>query len=101
MPSSPGYVRDYKQEYKTAKKRGEAGTGHNSGSAIRGRARAQAIKIGMIKPGSNVDIDHKKPLSKGGSNSTSNLRPRPVGVNRSFPRNHKGGMIANHPKGKK
>ena len=98
MPSSPGYVRDLKQEYKTAKARGENGTGSNSKDAIRKRARRKAIKIGMIKPGSNMDIDHKEPLSKGGGNSVSNLRPVSASKNRSFPRNHKGGMIANHPK---
>lgn len=101
MPSSPGYKRDYKQERKTAIARGETGVGSKSGDAVRHRARNKAIKLGMIKPGSKKEIDHKTPVSKGGSNSASNLRPEAASTNRSFPRDKKGGMIANHPKGKK
>ena len=90
-----GYPRDYAREYELAKKRGEVGTGHDSGSAVRHRARRKAIKLGMIKPGSKLDIDHKRAVSKGGSNSASNLRPRSEHDNRSFPRNAKSGMIKN------
>jgi hypothetical protein len=95
MPSSKNYVRDYAQEYKTAKARGEGGTGHNAGAAIRHRARRKAIKLGMIKPGAKVDIDHKRPVSKGGSNSKSNLRAVSASDNRSFPRNPDGSMKSN------
>lgn len=98
MPSSPGYVRNYKQERKTAIARGETGVGHNSGDAVRHRARNKAIKLGMIKPGSKMEIDHKKPVSKGGTNAAGNLRPEAASVNRSFPRNKRGGMIKNAPK---
>lgn len=93
--------RDYKREAELAKKRGEQGTGHDSGSAVRHRARRKAIKLGMIKPGSKLDIDHAKPLSKGGSETaTSNLRAESEHDNRSFPRNSKSGLVANHPKTK-
>lgn len=98
MPSAPGYVRDLTQEYKTAKARGENGTGHNSKNAIRQRARGKALKLGMVKPGQ--DLDHIKPLSKGGTNSTSNFRAESPHVNRSFPRHSDGSMVANHPKAK-
>jgi 5-methylcytosine-specific restriction endonuclease McrA len=90
MPSSPGYVRDYKQEYKTAKERDEAGTGSNSGSAKRQRLRRKMLKLGMVKPGQ--DVDHKKPLSKGGSNTIGNAEATSPGKNRSFPRNKDGSM---------
>lgn len=90
MPSSKNYQRDYAQEYKTAKARGEVGTGHNSGSAERHRARRAALKMGMVKKGQ--DLDHKKPLSKGGSNDKSNWRARSVHANRSYPRNSDGSM---------
>lgn len=93
MPSSPGYVRDLKQEYKTAKARGEIGTGHNSKNAIRHRARRKALKLGLVKPGQ--DLDHKKPLSKGGSNSVKNFRARSPSANRGFPRNPDGSMKKN------
>lgn len=93
MPSSPGYVRNYTQEAKTAKTRGEQGTGHDSGSAVRHRARRKAIKIGMIKPGSSKDVDHKTPLVKGGAETaTKNLRARTEHANRSFPRTKGAGM---------
>lgn len=99
MPSAPGYVRDYKQEEKTAKARGEVSTGHNSENAKRHRARRVAIKAGMVKTGDGKDVDHKTPLGKGGSaTSLKNLRARSPHDNRSFPRNNKGGMIKNVPK---
>jgi len=96
MPSSPGYVRDYKQEDATATARGEMSSGHNDGHAVRQRARRKALKLGMVKPGQ--DLDHKTPLSKGGTNDTSNFRAESPHVNRSFPRRADGSMIANHPK---
>lgn len=99
MPSSKNYVRDLTQEYATQKKRGESGTGSNSKNAERHRGRREALKLGMVKPGQ--DLDHKKPLSKGGSNAPSNFRAESPHDNRSFPRHSDGSMIANHPKGKK
>lgn len=90
MPSSKGYVRDYSQESKTAKARGEVGTGSDSGNAIRHRARRKALKLGMVKPGQ--DLDHKKPISKGGGNDTSNLRAKSPSANRSFARKADGSM---------
>ena len=96
MPSSPNYVRDLPREYETAKKRGDAGTGHDSKTAVRERARRKALKLGMVKPGQ--DLDHKKPLSQGGSNDASNFRAESPHENRSFPRKSDGSMLANHPK---
>lgn len=96
MPSSPNYVRDYAQEEKTAEARGEQNTGHNSGSAERHRLRRQALKRGMVKPGE--DVDHRKPLSKGGANTLTNARIESEHDNRSYPRNKDGSMKANHPK---
>ena len=92
MPSSPGYRRDYKQEYKTAKARGEVGTGSNSDNAKRKRLRREFEKDGKVRKGDGKDVDHKTPLSKGGSNSKSNGRVVSKGTNRSFPRNSDGSM---------
>lgn len=92
MPSSPGYRRDYTQEYKTAKRRGEIGTGSNSDNAKRKRLRRQLEKEGRVREHDGKDVDHKVPLSKGGSNSKSNARVVSASANRSFPRNPDGSM---------
>lgn len=89
MPSSKDYVRDYKQEAKTSKARGEIG-GSDTPNAKRKRLRRLALKKGMVKPGQ--DLDHKKPLSKGGSNTLKNARAVAPGKNRSFPRNSDGSI---------
>ena len=57
------------------------------------QARAQAIKQGKAKVGDGKDVDHKKPLSKGGTNSASNLRVVDASTNRSFERNSKSGLV--------
>jgi len=84
MPSPPGYKRDYKQEAKTAKRRGEQGVGSGSGSAKRHRARRKMLKAGKTSPGQ--DVDHKKPIRSGGGNDMNNLRSLPPSKNRSFRR---------------
>lgn len=89
-------VRDLKREYELQKKRGESGTGSDSENAKRHRARREALKLGMVKPGQ--DLDHRKPLSKGGSNTPSNFRAESEHANRSFPRNPDGSMIRNKAK---
>lgn len=82
MPSSPNYKRDYKQERKTAKARGETGVGKKSGDAKRHRARRKYEKEnGEIPAGK--DLDHKTPIREGGGNSKSNLRVRDASENRS------------------
>lgn len=92
MPSSPGYKRDYTQEYKTSKARGEMGVGSDSPNAKRKRLRRQFEKDGKVHKGDGKDIDHKVPLSKGGSNAESNGRVTSASANRSFPRNADGSM---------
>jgi hypothetical protein len=60
--------------------------------AKRNAARAEAIKDGRTTKGSGKDVDHKKPLSKGGSNAKSNTRVVSSSTNRSFARNSDGSM---------
>lgn len=86
-------TRDYKREYELQKKRGESGSGSDSGNAKRHRLRRKALKMGMVKPGQ--DLDHKVPLSKGGSNTLKNARATSPSENRSFPRNKDGSMKSN------
>ena len=51
------------------------------------QARQAAIKEGKAKVGDGTNVDHKKPLSKGGTNSKSNLRVVSESSNKSFSRN--------------
>jgi hypothetical protein len=95
MPSSPGYRRNYKQEYKTAKRRGEIGTGSNSGNAKRKKLRRQMEKAGKVRKGDGKDVDHKVALGQGGSNSPKNARVTTPSANRGFPRNRDGSMKRN------
>lgn len=94
MPSSPGYKRDYRQERKTAIRRGET-LGSDSDNAKRKRLRRQMEKEGKVHKGDGKDVDHKKPLSKGGANSKNNARVVSASNNRSFPRNSDGSMRRN------
>lgn len=94
MPSSPGYKRNIKEEERTAAARGDGVR-----NAERHKARRLAMKLGMVKPGQ--DLDHKVPLSKGGApDSPSNFRAESEHDNRSFPRNPDGSLIRNEPKKK-
>ena len=87
MPSSPNYKRDYKQEKKTSDARGE-----KPKRAERNRARYKLQKLGLVHPHDGNDVDHKKPVSKGGTNARSNLRVEDANENRSFPRNPNGSI---------
>jgi hypothetical protein len=95
MPSSPGYKRNYGEEWKDAKARGEL-----KGNAERHKLRRKAVKLGMVHPKDGKDVDHVKALSKGGANTIANARVRTPAQNRSFPRRADGSMIRNSPKKK-
>lgn len=86
MPSSPGYHRDYHHEYiiESAQRR--------KFRAERNSARRQLMKEGKVHKGDNKAVDHKKPLSKGGSNARSNLRTRDARANDSYQRTSTGAM---------
>lgn len=60
--------------------------------AKRNAARRELEKEGKVSKGDGKDVDHKKPLSKGGSNSRSNLRVRSSSANKSFARKKNGAM---------
>lgn len=86
MPSSPGYKRDY-----AAEAAAESDTRRRQ-RAMRVKARRAFEKaLGHPIP-AGQDVDHKKPLSKGGSNKPSNLGLQSASSNRSYPRTKKGAM---------
>jgi hypothetical protein len=81
-------ARDYKQEYANYQGSEE----QKKNRAMRNAARREAEKRGLVRKGDGKDIDHKRAISKGGSNARSNLQAVPKGTNRSFARNPDGSM---------
>ena len=78
MPRNP---RRYDLEYKSYDGTPEV----KKKRAERNKARREYEKVHGDLP-SNMDVDHKKPLAKGGSTKLSNLRAVPASENRSFAR---------------
>lgn len=79
--------RDYKKEAEY-----ESSPEQIANRVARNRARRQYEKKHGDLP-SNVEIDHVKPLSKGGSStSAGNLRAVPASANRSFSRTKTGAL---------
>lgn len=66
--------------------------------AERNAARRALMKTGAVHKGDGKDVDHVRALSKGGTNSRSNLRVRSASSNRSFSRNPDHTMKSNRPK---
>lgn len=50
--------------------------------AARNKARREAIASGTARKGDGKDVDHRVPLSKGGTNAKSNRRVVPRSKNR-------------------
>ena len=84
----PRKVRDYKDEYTKYHSQPE----QKKNRAARNAARADATKAGRVRKGDGKDVDHKVPLSKGGSTASSNTRVVKASTNRSYKRNAKGGV---------
>ena len=60
---------------------------------MQNKARAELEKAGVVHKGDGKDVDHIKPLSKGGNpTERSNLRAVPASENRSFSRNPDGSL---------
>ena len=97
MPFMTNGKRDYKKEVarytskpSVIKKRVE-----------QNKARRMMEKAGKVHKGDGKDVDHKRMLSKGGTNAASNLRVRSAHANRSFSRNPDGSALNNITKTKK
>lgn len=88
MPYMKNGKRDYKTEYQKYHSRPE----QIKNRTERTTARRQANAAGVTHKGDGKDLDHKTPLSKGGSSAKSNLRVVDKGTNRSFSRNADGSM---------
>ena len=81
-------MRNYKQEYANY----DGTEAVKKKRAQRNKARRMLEREGVVHKGDGKDVDHKKPLSKGGTTVISNLRVKPAAANRSFKRNSDGSM---------
>lgn len=79
MPYADKKDRDTYPEYDRTAKAKKA-------RAARNQARAVMEREGKVKKGDGKDVDHKKPLSKGGTNSRSNLQVKSASANRTYKR---------------
>ena len=84
----PRKVRDYKKERASYDSKPKV----MAANRARKKARYQLEKEGKVKKFDGKDVDHKKPLSKGGSTKRPNLRVQSASKNRSYARNKKGGI---------
>lgn len=81
-------TRNYKSEYANYQGKPE----QIKRRASRNAARALMAKSGKVAKGDGKDVDHKTPLSKGGTTVRSNLTAKPASANRSYKRNPDGSM---------
>ena len=87
------YMTNGKRDYKKEKKHYEDKHPERVKKRVENNAaRREAIREGKAKVGDGKDVDHKTPLSKGGSNAKSNLRVVSASSNRSFARNKDGSL---------
>lgn len=85
-------MKNGKRDYKTQYAKYDGKPDQIKKRAERNAARRELAKEGLVKKGDGQDVDHKVPLSKGGSTSRSNLRAVPASNNRSFSRNANGSL---------
>jgi hypothetical protein len=88
MPYMTNGKRDYKKENAKYNSRPE----NIKARSERTTLRRQANATGVTHKGDGKDLDHIKPLSKGGANKMSNTRVVSQAANRSFSRNADGSM---------
>ena len=73
-------ARDYRKEYDTYQGTEE----QKKNRAKRNAARREMTREGLVHKNDGKDVDHKKRLMAGGSNSRSNLRVLPKAKNRGW-----------------
>lgn len=88
MPSSPNYKRNVKEEYANYGSKPEV----KKRRAQQNKARRMLEREGVVHKGDGMDVDHKKPLSKGGTTTRSNLKAVTASANRSYKRTSKGAI---------
>ena len=83
---NPASKRDYQNEYRieSPKRRKQR--------AERNKARRMLMREGKVSVGDGNDVDHKTPLSQGGTTTRSNLRVQTAKANRSYKRTSTGAI---------
>lgn len=87
-PKTGKSVRDYRRENELYNSKPEQIKNRSERTTARRKANAD----GTTHKGDGRDLDHKRPLSKGGSSSRSNLRAVSASSNRSFSRSSDGSL---------
>jgi hypothetical protein len=67
---------------------------------LRLRARRLEMKKGLVHPHDGKDVDHKLPVSKGGTDTPGNLRVVSAHYNRSYKRTRTGAIKGKDGHGK-
>ena len=80
------YMRDGKRDYAREYKEYHASEKEKNKRVLRNAARREFARMGLVHKGDGKDVDHKKPLSKGGTGARSNLRVRSMHSNRAYAR---------------
>lgn len=80
-------MRNGKRDYKRENELYNSSPEQKKNRAARNAARRTMMAKGAVKKGDGRDVDHKKPISKGGGNSLANLFVTGKSANRSFSRN--------------
>ena len=88
MPFMKNGKRDYKRENELYNSKPE----QRKNRSERTVARNQANADGRTSKGDSTNLDHRVPLSKGGTSAKSNLRVVSESRNKSFSRNADGSM---------
>ena len=86
------YMKNGKRDYKTENRKYNSRPANVKKRMARNNARAELAREGKVKKGDGKDVDHKRPLSKGGGNGRSNLRVLSAHRNRAFARTRTGKM---------
>ena len=81
-------MRDYKSEYKNY----DGTPAVKKKRAQRNKARRMLEREGIVHKGDGKDVDHKTPLSKGGTTVRSNLAVKSASSNRSYKRKADGSI---------
>jgi 5-methylcytosine-specific restriction endonuclease McrA len=81
--------RDYQEEYARYHSRPE----QIRNRSLRNQARRKMEDEGKVKKGDGKDVDHRRPLDRGGSNSLENLRVMSKKKNRGYRRDSRNNPV--------